>query len=108
MRAAYTRTHTHAPRVERRFDRNDELRHDRQDLRAPLVQQIGDALHRDEPTRLLLFPQPVKEQRQVVVEVQLVNLHLPRELVVHAALVDLAGQVAALIEPTQLLRGRDA
>ena len=44
----------------------------------------------------------LKEQGQVVVVAQLADVHLPRQLVRDASVVNLARQVATLVEPPQL------
>ena len=58
-------------RVERRLDRDDQLRDDGQDLGAAVLEHVEDALHREEAVRLLLLAQAVEEDRQVVVVVSL-------------------------------------
>merc|ERR1712151_1296673 len=71
-----------------------------------VLQHVEHALHREESVGLLLFAQAVKEDGQVMVVVQLLNLDLPADAVVNAAMLDLNGQVSALVEAAELRVGR--
>mmetsp|Transcript_72987 Transcript_72987/g.176111 ORF Transcript_72987/g.176111 Transcript_72987/m.176111 type:complete len:245 (-) Transcript_72987:370-1104(-) len=90
------------PCVERRLDRDDQLRDHGQDLGAAVLQHVAHALHREEAVGLLLLPQAVEEDGQVVVVVELLNIHLPSDAVVHPPVLDLDGEVAALVESPEL------
>eukprot|EP00968_Pinguiococcus_pyrenoidosus_P004025 scaffold264_cov317-Pinguiococcus_pyrenoidosus.AAC.39 len=94
-------------RVERRLERDDELRDDGQHLLAlRRLHHVVHALLGQEGVGLLHLPQPVEEDGQVVVVVQLLHVHFPRNAVVDAAMVHLDGQVASLIEAPELGIGR--
>lgn len=57
----------------RTLDRDDQLRDHRQHFRAGVDQHVLDTLFRQECVWLLDFAKPVEENREVVVEVQLVG-----------------------------------
>mmetsp|Transcript_9033 Transcript_9033/g.21117 ORF Transcript_9033/g.21117 Transcript_9033/m.21117 type:complete len:379 (-) Transcript_9033:163-1299(-) len=92
--------------VEGRLDRDDQLRDHWQDLGPPVLQHVECPLDSDEAVGFLLFAQPIEEDGQVMVVVQLLNVHLPLDLVADAALLDEKRQVPALVEPPQLGVGR--
>eukprot|EP00634_Sargassococcus_sp_CCMP2135_P007357 CAMPEP_0198661768 /NCGR_PEP_ID=MMETSP1467-20131203/43853_1 /TAXON_ID=1462469 /ORGANISM="unid. sp., Strain CCMP2135" /LENGTH=333 /DNA_ID=CAMNT_0044398233 /DNA_START=311 /DNA_END=1308 /DNA_ORIENTATION=+ len=92
--------------VEGGFDGDDELGNDGQDLLPAAGHHVVDALLGEEGVGLLHFAEAVEEDGQVVVEVQLLDVDLPRDAVRHAAVVDLDGQVPALVEPAELRVGR--
>lgn len=50
----------------------------------------------------LLFPQPIKEYGQIVMEIQFLYLDLPRQTIRDSSVVNLNRQVATLIETSQL------
>mmetsp|Transcript_113445 Transcript_113445/g.321048 ORF Transcript_113445/g.321048 Transcript_113445/m.321048 type:complete len:205 (-) Transcript_113445:343-957(-) len=87
--------------VQRRLDRDDELWDDRQNLGAALLQHVVSALDRDEPVRVLLFSEPVKEYRQVVVVIEFFDVNLPRELET-ATVENRHGEIASIIELAEL------
>lgn len=62
--------------VQGRLDGDDELRDDRQDLGAACLQHVLHTLDSQELVRLLSFPDPIEEDGQVVVVVQLAHIHL--------------------------------
>mmetsp|Transcript_16292 Transcript_16292/g.42858 ORF Transcript_16292/g.42858 Transcript_16292/m.42858 type:complete len:316 (-) Transcript_16292:21-968(-) len=94
------------PGVQCRLQRDDELRHHRQDLRAALLEHVVDALNGQEAVRLLLLPRAVEEDRQVVVEVQLLDVDLPSDSpAANGAVHDGDGQIAAVVEDSELRRG---
>mmetsp|Transcript_35192 Transcript_35192/g.113355 ORF Transcript_35192/g.113355 Transcript_35192/m.113355 type:complete len:224 (+) Transcript_35192:85-756(+) len=86
------------PRVERRLDRDDQLRDNGQDLGAAVLQHVKDALDRKKAVRLLLLADAIEKDGKVVVIVELLNVHLPADAVVNAAVLDLNGQVPTLVE----------
>jgi hypothetical protein len=45
-----------------------------------------------------LFAQTIKENRKIVVEIQLLNLHLPGQSICNASVVDLNGKIAAFVK----------
>mmetsp|Transcript_2172 Transcript_2172/g.5516 ORF Transcript_2172/g.5516 Transcript_2172/m.5516 type:complete len:483 (-) Transcript_2172:226-1674(-) len=98
--------HAVVARVERRLDGDDELRDDGQDLGASRLEHVLHALDRQEAVRLLRLADAVKKDGQVVVVVQLLNLHLPGNDVLGAAVVHRDGQVAALVEAAERGVGR--
>lgn len=64
------------------LDGDDELRNDWQDFAAAGLQHVLHTLDRQKLVRLLSFPDPIEEDGQVVVVVQLAHIHLcPRKLV---------------------------
>ncbi len=81
---------------------NDKLRYHWQNLVPAELKQVADALPSQKLVRVFRFAQAVREQRQEVVEIQGLDLGLPRQLVVHVALINDARQVATLIEAAQL------
>ena len=58
------------------FNGDNQLRNDGQYFGAPVFQHIVDTLPGEELPRMGSFAQSVEEQRQVVVVVQLLYLHL--------------------------------
>mmetsp|Transcript_76045 Transcript_76045/g.213209 ORF Transcript_76045/g.213209 Transcript_76045/m.213209 type:complete len:352 (+) Transcript_76045:283-1338(+) len=92
--------------VQRRLDRNNELRHHGQDLRAATLEHVVHALHGEEAVGVLLLPGAIEEDGQVVVVVELLDVHLPRDLVRGPAVRDLHGQVPAVVRAPELA-GRD-
>mmetsp|Transcript_2594 Transcript_2594/g.5830 ORF Transcript_2594/g.5830 Transcript_2594/m.5830 type:complete len:313 (+) Transcript_2594:211-1149(+) len=92
-------------RVERRLDGDDELGNDGKDLGAPFLEHVVHTLHRQEAVRLLLFADAVKEDGEVVVVVELVNVHLPSDLAAHRPVEDLDRQVATVVKAPELRTG---
>ena len=93
--------------VERRLDGDDELRQHRQDAPSLAdVHHVVDAPLGKKSVRFLHLAQAVEEDWQVVMILQPLDANLPRDAVVHAAVVDLDGQVAALVEAAELRVGR--
>mmetsp|Transcript_122732 Transcript_122732/g.382099 ORF Transcript_122732/g.382099 Transcript_122732/m.382099 type:complete len:275 (-) Transcript_122732:208-1032(-) len=88
--------------VQRCLDRYNELRHHGQDLCTALLQHVVGPLHRKEAVRVLLLAEAVKENGQVVVVVELFNVHLPDDLAAYRAVEDLDGHVAAIVEAAKL------
>lgn len=62
------------------------------------LQHVHHALLSHEGIRKFLLTQAIKENRQVVVEVQLLDFHLPGKAVCHTSMVDLDRQVAAFVK----------
>lgn len=58
------------------LDGDDELRDDGQDLGAAVLQHVMDSLASQDLVRMGGLAQAIEEQRQEVVEVQLVDFHL--------------------------------
>eukprot|EP00962_Isochrysis_galbana_P023524 scaffold7119_cov129-Isochrysis_galbana.AAC.2 len=67
------------PRVERRLDRDDQLRDNGQDLGAAVLQHVKDALDRKKAVRLLLLADAIEKDGKVVVIVELLNVHLRKQ-----------------------------
>merc|ERR1719364_346744 len=65
------------PSVQCSLDGDDELRYHWKDLAATFIQHIVDALYSQEPIWVLLLSESVKKDREVMVIVQLLNVHLP-------------------------------
>lgn len=76
------------------------------ELRRLHLEHVFDALDRQEPVRLLLFPDAVEEDGQVVVVVQLADVNLPVDGVLRAPVVHRDGQVAPLVKLAELRKGR--
>mmetsp|Transcript_34988 Transcript_34988/g.79781 ORF Transcript_34988/g.79781 Transcript_34988/m.79781 type:complete len:254 (-) Transcript_34988:376-1137(-) len=91
--------------VECGLDWNDQLRDDRKNLGATVLQHVEDALYREETVWLLLFPQAVKEDGQVVVVVQLLDVNFPLNAIPHSTMLNGNRQVAALVKPPKLRVG---
>mmetsp|Transcript_77367 Transcript_77367/g.201396 ORF Transcript_77367/g.201396 Transcript_77367/m.201396 type:complete len:259 (+) Transcript_77367:126-902(+) len=98
--------HLWVPGVECLFDRDDQLRHHWQNLAAALLQHVVHALNRKKTVRILLFPKPIKEDGEVVVVIQLVDLHLPSDPVLRRSVLDLYRQISTVVESPEL-RGLD-
>mmetsp|Transcript_51705 Transcript_51705/g.83892 ORF Transcript_51705/g.83892 Transcript_51705/m.83892 type:complete len:283 (+) Transcript_51705:142-990(+) len=86
------------PGVQRSLDGHDKLGHNRQDLAAPSVEEIENSLHGQKPVRILLLSKPVKEDRQVMVIVQLIYVHLPLNLVLRSSVLNLNRQISPVVE----------
>jgi len=91
-------------RVERNFHGNNELGDRREDLRAALLQHVHSTLECKETEGLLEFTEAVEEDRQVMVEVELLDFDAPIELAAVAAVLNHHGQVATLIETAEFGR----
>eukprot|EP00306_Pavlova_sp_CCMP459_P009772 CAMPEP_0185191588 /NCGR_PEP_ID=MMETSP1140-20130426/15762_1 /TAXON_ID=298111 /ORGANISM="Pavlova sp., Strain CCMP459" /LENGTH=294 /DNA_ID=CAMNT_0027758297 /DNA_START=395 /DNA_END=1275 /DNA_ORIENTATION=+ len=92
-------------RVEGGLNGDDELRDDGQDLRPSNLEHVVAALEGKELVRLLLLAQAVKEDGQVVMVVELVNVHLPADAV-GPPVVHCNGKVPALVALAELSVGR--
>ena len=66
---------------EQTLDGQYELRHDGKDLGFSVVEQVMNASHREDVVRMICLDQRVEEQRQVVMVVQLLYLHLHLSLI---------------------------
>ena len=82
---------------------NDKLGDDGEYLGLAVLKQVHDALHREEPVGVLLLADALHEDGQVVMVVELGDFDFPRDLIGRAML-DLDGQIAAIIEATELTR----
>lgn len=78
---------------------------DGEHLGAALLEHVEDALHGEEPVRVLLLADALEEDGQVVMVVQLLDLYLPVDAILGAVL-DGDGEVAAVVETTEF-RGWD-
>ena len=92
--------------VQRRLDRDDQLRNHVEDAGATVLQQVLDSLHGEETVRLLLLSDSVKEDGEVVVVVQRLDVGLPDDDVLHAFMLHRDGQVTALVEFAEPRVGR--
>mmetsp|Transcript_85931 Transcript_85931/g.192114 ORF Transcript_85931/g.192114 Transcript_85931/m.192114 type:complete len:262 (-) Transcript_85931:297-1082(-) len=90
------------PSVQGGLHGDNELRHDRQDLGATFLQHVIGALHRQEAIGIFLLAATVKEDGQVVVVVELVDVHLPCDLPADGAMEDLDGEIATVIKAAEL------
>mmetsp|Transcript_136744 Transcript_136744/g.381121 ORF Transcript_136744/g.381121 Transcript_136744/m.381121 type:complete len:382 (+) Transcript_136744:54-1199(+) len=88
------------------LDGYDELWHNRQDLRSALFEHVVGPLNSQEAVRVLLFAEAIEEDGQVVVVVQLLDLHLPDDLAPHGTVEDLDRHVPAVVKAPEL-RFRD-
>jgi len=70
-----------------------------------VLEHVEGALDREEAVRLLLLAQAVAEDGEVVVVVELLNVHLPLNLIADARVLDRDGKVSALVEPTEFCIG---
>jgi len=100
--------HLVVPHAQRVLDGDDELRDDREDLGAAVLQHVVDALAREELVRVRRLAQAVEEQGEVVVVVQLLNLHLPCDFVSLCVVLEGNGEVAALVELAEAGGGHGA
>lgn len=89
------------------LDGDDQLRDDWEHLSAALLEHVEDALDRQESVRVLLLADALKEDGEVVVVVELLDLDLPVDAVLGAVL-DGDGEVAAVVEAAELARGDGA
>lgn len=87
------------------LDGDDELRDDGEDLSVACLEHVECALDSEEAVGLLLLTNAFEEDWQVVVVVQLLDVHLPEDLVLGTVL-DANGQVATVVESAELA-GRD-
>lgn len=65
---------------------------------------VRGTLFSHEGEGILLLPQAIEEYRQVVVEVQFLDLHLPGEPVDHSSVIDLNWQISSFVEPDGAIR----
>jgi len=93
--------HLLVARVQCRLDRDDELRDDWQDLGATVLEHVQRAFLCEEGVGHLGLSGAVEEDGQVVVEVELLDVDLPLDLVLNTAMVDLDRQVAAVVEASE-------
>lgn len=91
--------------VEGRFDWNNELGDDREDLVEPFRHHVVHSLGSEEAVRLLELPEAIKKDGEVVVEVELLDTDLPGDAVVNTSVVHLYGQVASLVEAPEFCVG---
>jgi hypothetical protein len=86
------------------LDGDDELGDDRQHLGASLLEHVEHTLYCEEAVGVLLLTDALEEDGQVVVVVQLLDLHLPVDLVLGTVL-NCNGQVTSVVEPSELTSG---
>lgn len=86
------------------LDGDDELRDDWEHLGASLVEHVEHALHGQESVWVLLLPNALEEDGQVMVVVQLLNFHFPVDSVLGTVL-DGDGEVASVVETSELAGG---
>merc|ERR1719473_1372129 len=92
-------------RVQRNLQRDNELRDDRQDLgaaRPALLQKVVHPLDGKEAIRVLLFADTVQEDRKVMVIIKLIHVNLPSKAIADAGVLDLNGQIPAVIKLAEL------
>ena len=82
------------------LDGDDQLGDDGEHLSSTLFKHVESALDGQEAVGVGFLPDSFKEDRQVVVVVQLSDIHLPVDAVVTAVL-DGDGQVSAVVEPSE-------
>ncbi len=68
---------------------------------GPHLKHVLHALHRKKAVRLLRLPDAIKEDGQVVVVVQLLDLHFPGNHILGSSVVHRDGQVPTLVEPAE-------
>ena len=79
------------------LNRDDELRNDGKNLVATVVEHVHDALLGEESIWVLGLAEAVEEHRQVVVEVQFLDLNFPCNLVALGVKLNADREVAALV-----------
>lgn len=72
-----------------------------------VIKQIGHTLDGQEPVWVLLLTDAFHEDGQVVMVVELLNLDFPRNLV-REAMLNLDGQIATVVEATELTARNDS
>lgn len=68
------------------FNGDDELRDDGEDLSTTLLQHVEDALDSQESVWVLLLTDTLEEDWQVMMIIELLNLHLPVNPILRAML----------------------
>jgi hypothetical protein len=89
------------------LDGDDELRNDWEHFGASLLEHVEHSLHGQESVWVLLLSDSLEENGQVMVIVQLGDLHLPVDLVLRSVL-NGDGEVSSIIEPSELTRGNSS
>ena len=84
--------------VEGRLDRDDELGNHGEHLVGTRFQHIHDTLLRHKGIRQFLLSQTVKEDWQIMVEVELLDFYLPRQSVRHSSVIYLDRKIATFVE----------
>ena len=90
--------HLTLPRGERVLYRDDELRNDGEDLSGSVLQHVVDPLSREELVRMFCLTETLKEERQVVMVVQLLDLDLPSDFVPLRVVLQGDGEVTSVVE----------
>jgi hypothetical protein len=91
--------------VKRSFDGDDQLWDNWEYFVPTLIQHIKHALDRQKPVWVLLLTNPIKEDWEVVMVVQLLNWDLPQDLVARSGMHDLNRKVASVVETTEFCCG---
>ena len=86
------------------LDRDNKLRDDGEDLSATVLEHIKDTLNCEETIRIHLFANTLKEDRQVVMIIKLLDLNLPLDLVLGAVL-NGDREISTVVEETELADG---
>ena len=55
---------------------------------------------------VFLLPQAIEEYREVMVEIEFLDFHFPRQPVHHSSVIDLYGQVPSLVESSGAIKIR--
>ena len=90
------------PCVEGRLDRDDELRNDWENLLSAVLEHVFNTGSCKEVVRVRSLAKSVKEERQVMVKVQLVNLHLPCNLVPFGVKLNSNWEITSLVKLCKL------
>ena len=86
------------PRVQSVLDRDDELGNDRENLVGTVFQHVMNALSGEKLVGMSNLAESVKEKWEIVMEVQLLDLYLPCNLVAFGVVFQLDGKVSSFVE----------
>lgn len=86
------------------LDGDNQLWDHRQNLGSSFFKHIKDTLHSQESVRVLLFSNTLKENRQIMMVIQLLDFDFPVDFVLRSML-NGNGEISSVIEPSELTRG---
>lgn len=82
------------------FDGDDQLGNHGEHLRTSLLQHVEDSLHGQEPVWVLLLPDALEEDGQVVVVVQLLDFHFPVDFIL-GAMLNSNWEISSIVESSE-------
>ena len=85
------------------LDWDDQLRNNRENLSATLIQHVENTLHSEESIWILLFTDTLEENGQVMVIVKLVDLNFPVDLELRSVL-NCNWEISSIVEAAELRR----